>query len=269
LKSLHRVAQRAYATDASIVATGGAQTVIQLLPHLTSRERARILAPTYGEYAGVLSAAGWDVIEVPDLEALEGADLAVVANPNNPDGRRHDPNALLALLPRVGRLVIDESFADAVPDVSIAAEAKRPGLLVLRSFGKFWGLAGLRLGFALGSVAEIAAIAAMAGPWPVSGAAIEIGRRALLDDSWAKRTAIRLARDAVRLDTEVQLHGWKLVGGTPLFRLYENDNALSAQARLARGWIWSRVFKHRPRWLRLGLPGKEVEWERLARVLAR
>ena len=97
------------------------------------------------------SAAGWEVEEVGDLDALAGADLAVVVNPNNPDGRRHaSASDLLALLPRVGRLVIDESFADAVPQLSLAPEAGRPGLLILRSFGKFYGLAGLRLGFALG-----------------------------------------------------------------------------------------------------------------------
>ena len=115
IESLHRAAQRAYGTQASILATSGAQAAIGLLPHLLSRGRARILAPTYSEYAAVLAAAGWDVAETSSLEALEGADLAVIANPNNPDGHRHDPEQLLALLPRLGRLVVDESFADAVP----------------------------------------------------------------------------------------------------------------------------------------------------------
>jgi cobalamin biosynthesis protein CobC len=197
------------------------------------------------------------------------ADLAVVANPNNPDGRHHDPSELLALLPRVGRLVVDESFADAVPGLSLAPQAKRPGLLILRSFGKFYGLAGVRLGFAVGDEAEVAALAAMAGPWPVSGAAIAIGRRALLDDVWAKATSTRLAGDSLRLDAEVQSQGWKLIGGTPLFRLYETGDALAAQEKLARGQIWSRVFTQRPGWLRLGLPGSKMEWSRLAAVLSR
>lgn len=269
IESLHWAAQRAYATSAPVVAMGGAQAAIQLLPHLVPRGRARILAPTYNEYAAVLSAAAWDVAEASNLEALVGADLAVVTNPNNPDGRHHDPNELLALLPRVGRLVIDESFADAVPGLSLAPEAGRPGLLILRSFGKFYGLAGLRLGFALGSEAEVAPLAALAGPWPVSGAAIVIGRRALLDHDWAKATATRLARDSARLDADVQSQGWKLVGGTPLFRLYETGDARAAQERLARGQIWSRVFKQCRGWLRLGLPGSETEWSRLAAVLSR
>lgn len=269
LESLHDAARQAYATDAPMVAMGGAQAAIQLLPHLALKGRARILAPTYNEYAAVLSAAGWDVAEVSDLTALAGADIAIVVNPNNPDGRRHDRQELLALLPRVGRLVIDESFADAVPDLSLAPEAGRAGLLILRSFGKFYGLAGLRLGFAVGSEADIAALAAMAGPWPVSGAAIAIGRRALLDRDWAEATAARLADDCVRLDAAARSRGWTLLGGTPLFRLYEVGDALAAQEKLARGQIWSRVFRQKPGWLRLGLPGGETEWSRLSAVLSR
>jgi cobalamin biosynthetic protein CobC len=240
-----------------------------LLPQLASRGRVRILAPTYNEYAPVLSAAGWQVEEVRALDALAGADLAIVVNPNNPDGRNFAPKDLLALLPRVGRLVIDESFADAVPHLSLAPEAGREGLLILRSFGKFYGLAGLRLGFALGHAADIAKLAAVSGPWPISGAAIAIGCRALLDDAWAMATSARLARDSVRLDAMVQSQGWQLVGGTPLFRLYETQDALVPQAKLARGQIWSRVFAQKPTWLRLGLPGSEAEWARVAEVLAR
>ncbi len=269
IEALHRAAQQAYRTSAPVIAMGGAQAAIQLLPELAVPGRAHVLAPTYNEYAGVLSAAGWDVQEVAELDALSGADVAIVINPNNPDGRRHMPKDLLAMLPRVGRLVIDESFADAVPQFSLAPEADRAGLLILRSFGKFYGLAGLRLGFAIGNAADIARLAAMSGPWPVSGAAIEIGRRALGDAAWAEATSVRLERDCERLDDMAQAQGWPLVGGTPLFRLYETPDARAAQEKLARGHIWSRVFAQRPTWLRLGLPGSETEWARLGEILAR
>lgn len=269
IEALHRAAQHAYGTAAPVIAMGGAQAVIQLLPRLAPRGRARILAPTYNEYAPVLSAAGWEVEEVWELDALVGSDLAIVVNPNNPDGRRHAPKDLLALLPRVGHLVIDESFVDAVRELSLASEADRPGLLILRSFGKFYGLAGLRLGFAIGHADDIGKLAAASGPWPVSGAAIAIGCRALRDDAWAEATSARLVRDCVRLDEMVQSQGWQLVGGAPLFRLYETPDALAAQQKLAHGQIWSRVFAQNPAWLRLGLPGNESEWMRLAEVLAR
>jgi cobalamin biosynthetic protein CobC len=268
IDALHAAARSAYETNAPVLALPGAQAVIQLLPRLAAAGRARILAPTYNEYAPILKAAGWQVEEVGDLAALAGAELAVVVNPNNPAGQQHDRSALLGLASRVGRLVVDESFADAVPGLSLASDARRTGLLVLRSFGKFYGLAGLRLGFVLGNEADVAALAAMAGPWPISGIAIEVGRRALLDRPWAEATRARLAGEAKRLDDLAREAGWTLVGGTPLFRLYETGNAVAAQERLARGKIWSRIFGSQPGWLRLGLPGDEAEWTRLAAALS-
>jgi cobalamin biosynthetic protein CobC len=268
IESLHEAARSAYGTKAPVLALAGAQAAIQLLPRLAPPGRARILAPTYNEFAPVLAASGWRVEEAGDIEALAGADLAIVVNPNNPDGRQHDPAKLMALLPRVNHLVLDESFADAVPALSLAAEAGRPGLLILRSFGKFYGLAGLRLGFALGNEADIAALAAMAGPWPISGVAIEIGRRALRDRDWADATRARLTRDSARLDELAKGAGWRLIGGTPLFRLYETADAVAAQQRLGRAKIWSRIFGNKPEWLRLGLPGDEMEWMHLAAALS-
>jgi cobalamin biosynthesis protein CobC len=267
IEALHAAARSAYGTTAPVLAVAGAQSAIQSLPRLSPPGRARILAPTYNEYAPTLKAAGWQVEEVDDLDALAGAELAVVVNPNNPDGRRHDRAALLALASRAGRLVIDESFADAEPDASLASDAGRTGLLVLRSFGKFYGLAGLRLGFVLGNEADVAALATMAGPWPISGAAIEIGRRAMLDRAWAEATRVRLIGEAERLDDLAHGAGWSLIGGTPLFRLYETGNAIAAQEKLARAKIWSRIFD-KPGWLRLGLPGDEREWTRLAAALS-
>jgi cobalamin biosynthetic protein CobC len=268
IEVLHHAAQKAYGTQAPILATHGAQAVIQWLPYLAPRGRARILNPTYNEYAAVFARSGWEVTETSDLDSLAGADIAVVVNPNNPDGKRYAPSQLLALLPRVGRLVVDESFADAVPESSLARLAGQPRLLILRSFGKFFGLAGLRLGFVIGSEADVAAVTAKAGPWPVSGAAIEIGQRALLDRAWAEATSARLTRDCVRLDAMAAPLGWTLVGGTPLFRLYETGDADRAQENLARAQIWSRIFPQQKGWLRLGLPGNEAEWARLSAALA-
>jgi cobalamin biosynthetic protein CobC len=269
VETLHQAAQQAYRTSAPVVALAGAQAAIQKLPFVIGRGGARILGPTYNEYASVFSAANWEVEEVGELDALAGADVAIVVNPNNPDGRSHTRKDLLALLPRVGRLVVDESFADAVPELSLASDAGQPGLLILRSFGKFYGLAGLRLGFVIGPKLDIIKLDSMSGPWPVSGAAISIGGRALRDEAWAKATSARLLRDCARLDAMARGQGWTLAGGTPLFRLYETSDARAAQDKLARSHIWSRVFADHPGWLRLGLPGPEAEWERLAEVLAR
>lgn len=250
-----------------MLAVAGAQAAIQLIPKLSAPARARILAPTYNEHGAALRSAGWQVDEVTTLAALEGAELAVVVNPNNPDGRAHGPEDLLPLTTRVGRLVIDESFADARPDLSLAPMAGQGKLLVLRSFGKFYGLAGVRLGFILGSEADIATLTEMAGPWPVSGPAIAIGTSALSDRAWAEATIARLKTDVARLDVLAQSAGWKCAGGTELFRLYDTPRATAVQEKLARHQIWTRMFPYSDRWLRLGLPGQPLEWDRLTAAL--
>lgn len=266
-------ARAAYRTEAAILPTAGAQAAIQMIPRLArpagASRRARVLSPTYNEHAAALRAAGWTVDEVPEVQALAGADLAIVVNPNNPDGRVQTPDRLRALAAEVGLLVVDESFADPTPSLSLAAGAATPGVLVLRSFGKFYGLAGLRLGFILGPEAELASLSDMAGPWPVSGAAIEVGSIALADRDWAQRTTERLAEEARTLDRLADRAGWSCAGGSHLFRLYETPDAAAAQARLARARIWSRVFPYARGWLRLGMPGSGEEWDRLAAALSR
>jgi cobalamin biosynthetic protein CobC len=261
-QALIEAAQAAYGTAAPMVALAGAQAAIQLVPGLAVPGLARVVAPTYNEHAASLRASGWRVEEVPDLEGLAGADLAVVVNPNNPDGRHWPRARLLALLGRVGRLVVDESFADADPSDSLAPDAGKPGLLVLKSFGKFYGLAGLRLGFALGAEADVAALSDRAGPWPVSGPGLEIGRLALADRAWSTATVARLAGDARRLDALALRLGWSPVGGTALFRTYATPDAPAAQDRLARARVWSRIFPWSATWIRLGLPAPG-EWARL------
>ncbi|HZU62950.1 MAG TPA: threonine-phosphate decarboxylase CobD [Novosphingobium sp.] len=270
--ALLQAAAAAYRTTAPMVALAGAQAAIQLLPQVVQGRHARVLAPTYNEHAACLAAAGWQVAQVADAADLAGADIAVVVNPNNPDGRALPPEALLALAGQVGLLVVDESFADPVPDLSVApwagAGVDQGRLLVLRSFGKFYGLAGVRLGFALGDGAVVAALDALSGPWPVSGPALAVGAQALADGAWAAATSARLAAEGPRIDALAAGFGWQLAGGTALFRLYDTDDAEAAQAHLARQRIWSRIFPWSPRLIRLGLPGDAAEWQRLAEALA-
>jgi cobalamin biosynthesis protein CobC len=265
--ALLQVAQKAYQTTAPILAVAGAQAAIQMIPRLGSPARARILGPTYNEHAAALRAAGWRVEEVSRFNQLPGADLAVVVNPNNPDGKSYSPEEILALAAQVGRLVVDESFADPRPELSVAAQAGQGGLIVLRSFGKFYGLAGLRLGFVLGTLAEIEALSEMAGPWPVSGAALHIGQTALADTHWANATTQRLRAEALQADALAAGLGWSLVGGCELFRTYETPDAEAAQTRLAQAQIWSRIFPWSNRWLRLGLPAGAPEWARLTAAM--
>ncbi|MEM1267168.1 MAG: threonine-phosphate decarboxylase CobD [Pseudomonadota bacterium] len=252
-------ARKAYGLPeaAACLPLAGAQAAIQLIPRLRPPGRVGIVSPTYNEHAAAFAREGW---QVRDIDAPQpGFDALVVVNPNNPDGRCHDPEPLAALAGDC-LVVIDESFGDVAPGLSAARCLGRASLLVLRSFGKFYGLAGVRLGFACGAAADIGALAEAAGPWAVSGPALEIGRAALADMAWADATRARLRAEAPRLDQAAGTAGWRVVGGTDLFRLYETPDAAAAQDALDRGGIWSRAFPWSARWLRLGLPGSEAEW---------
>lgn len=269
IATLERVTAQAYGTQTSLVALGGAQAAIQLLPRLVEPGTAKVLAPTYNEHAAALRAQGWTVATVPTLPELAGADLAVVVNPNNPDGRRSSPDDLGALAETTGLLVVDESFADPHPERSLAPTLHRHGerVLVLRSFGKFYGLAGLRLGFALGGQQTIDTLRDLAGPWAVNGPAIAVATRALADTDWQARTRKRLRADAQRLDTFALSRGWALVGGTDLFRTYATPDAAQSQNNLAEMGIWTRIFPYSPTWLRMGLPGTPDHWDRVEQAL--
>lgn len=271
--ALEATARSAYGAGEGVdcVALAGAQGAIQLVPRLGSPGEARVVGPTYNEHAGSLETQGWRVTQVPDIASLKGAALGVVVNPNNPDGRFWTPEELIDLAQEVGLLVVDESFADPAPEYSLVRYLDRlptgVSILVLRSFGKFYGLAGVRLGFALGSPELITPMRRLAGPWAVGGPAIVAGNAALADHGWRAATIGQLARDAVRMDALAQAAGWTPVGGTVLFRTYDTGEAEAAQDRLAARRIWTRRFPYSAGWLRLGLPGSEVDWARLEAAL--
>jgi cobalamin biosynthetic protein CobC len=255
-----------YGSAVRALPIAGAQAAIQIVPRLAAPGIARVLAPTYNEHAAALQNAGWDVRPERALDRLAGADLAVVVNPNNPDGRQHRPTELLSLANHVKLLVVDESFADADPSLSLAGEIA-DNVIVLRSFGKFYGLAGLRLGFALAAPALRTSLQDIAGPWAVSGPAVAVGCVALSDTAWRKDTVVRLERDAARLDKVAEAAGCQLVGGTSLFRLYETGNAAATQERMAEARIWTRRFPYEAGWLRLGLPSGDENWKRVENAL--
>ncbi|CAA7621392.1 Threonine-phosphate decarboxylase [Candidatus Terasakiella magnetica] len=247
-----------------VVPAPGTQALIQALPRLLPSGSVAIVSPTYGEHARAWSAAGHDVTEVDGLDSLTTAQAALVVNPNNPDGRTHPPQALLDLAARMaakgGFLVVDEAFGDAHPELSLAGRIT-PGLVVLRSFGKFFGLAGIRLGFALAEPGLAQRLGAMMGPWAVSGPALEIGIAALDDEAWGIATRARLHAASARLAVLLQNAGLEVVGGTTLFQLACHPDSAVLYDRLGRAGILVRAFAARPDWLRFGLPGsKRDEW---------
>ena len=274
IERLASIAARAYAAPsaAHVVPAPGSQMLLPLVAGLAPPGRAAILGPTYAEHARAAALAGHDVHEVHTVEQMRGAALAMVTSPNNPDGRVATRNELLALADdlrtRDGLLLVDEAFMDVGPHgASLAAELGSGNIVVLRSFGKFYGLAGVRLGFALAAPEVAARIRAALGPWAVSGPAIAIGEIALADRDWAAGTLSALANAAQGVDILLSDAGLEIVGGTSLFRLVHTANAVELFDRLGRAGVLVRRFSEHPTWLRFGLPAAEEEWQRLAEAL--
>lgn len=248
-----------------IVAAPGTSALIVRMPDLTQANRVHIPGPTYNEHAAAFRLAGTLNENEPD------APVAVYVHPNNPDGRMWSADTVTDKERNL--VIVDESFCDVTPSQSHVPLTPQGGLIILKSFGKFWGLAGLRLGFAIGTPHHLSRpgwgeedpidLAEQLGPWAVSGPALEIGTRALHDHAWANATRARLAADASRLDALV---GWPVVGGTDLFRTYEVRDAVAMQEQLAAHHVWSRIFPYSKTWIRLGLPAPD-RWDQLKAAL--
>jgi cobalamin biosynthetic protein CobC len=249
---------------ATIVAAPGTQSLIQLLPRLVPKGHVAVVGPTYEEHEICWAHQGHDVTVVRELEEAATADVVVVVNPNNPTG---GVLSTAKLRNRNGLLVVDEAFIDFLPpEMSLAGELP-PRTIILRSFGKAYGLAGLRLGFAIADKGLIDRLRGELGPWAVSGPALEIGRQALSDGTWLQATATRVATDCLKLDRLLVDTGATILGGTPLFRLTRHRHAQRLVDSLGQHGIHVRTFAREPTWLRWGLPGSEVAFRRLATAL--
>ena len=274
--ALAAIAARTYGAPsaAHVVPAPGTQILLPLVAALIPPGRAAALAPSYGEFARAAALAGHQVIAADDLEACADADLVIIANPNNPDGSLRGGHSLRAfaeknLRPRGGMLMVDEAFMDVGPQgASLADEVAHGNVIVLRSFGKFFGLAGVRLGFALAAPAEAARLRAALGPWAVSGPALAVGAKALADKAWIERTRYQLAQTAERLDATLENAGLEILGGTSLFRLVRTPAASALFHLLGRAGIFVRNFPDNASWLRFGVPPNERAWQRLEAALA-
>jgi cobalamin biosynthetic protein CobC len=254
-----------------IVAAPGTQALIQLLPRLVPMSSVEILGPTYEEHEACWIRQGHGVSVVSDLDRSGRADVVIVVNPNNPTGRIIPLSALrtvaLALAKKNGLLVVDEAFVDVLAETASVVSDLPPATIVLRSFGKTYGLAGLRLGFAIAETSLARRIHAELGPWAVSGPALRIGKAALCDPHWLAATTARLQSDQQRLDAMLEAAGFAVIGGTPLFRLARHSEAAKIVEHLGRHGIHVRAFSREPQWLRFGLPGSETAWDRLSTAL--
>ena len=266
-------AAAAYYGSASLLPVAGSQAAIQALPACFPPGRAVTLAPTYAEHPHAWREHALRALPAAAIaDAVDSADTLLLVQPNNPDAQRFPREQLLAwrarLAARGGRLIVDEAFLDAEPGDSLVPLAGEPGLVVLRSVGKFFGLAGARVGFVFAEADLLARLADRLGPWAVSGPARAVTAAALADRAWQVDARQRLAADSARLGALLDRHGLADGGGTALFQWRPTPDAVAIHARLAEQAILTRLFET-PAGLRFGLLGPETEWERLAAALSR
>lgn len=267
-------AATAYYGTPHLLPVAGSQAALQALPLLRASSRVGVLYPSYAEHAHAWQRAGHEVETLP-AEALNAAaprlDALVLVHPNNPTGLRFSLTQLLdwraQLAARGGWLVVDEAFMDATPAASLATSVGLPGLIVLRSLGKFFGLAGARVGFVLAEPALLARLGEQLGPWMVSGPSRWVATQALTDHAWQEKTQDGLSRTGSRLADLLTRQGLPVAGGTGLFQWTPTPAAEFWQDALARRGILVRRFTDPPG-LRFGLPGPEPAWRRLELALA-
>lgn len=270
--ALLEAAQRYYGAP-RMLAVAGTQAAIQALPRLRPPSRVVVASPSYAEHLHHWSQHGHQTRPVPYGElgaAVSTADVVVICNPNNPTGALVPRATLLqwadALAARGGWLVVDEAFADTDGAYGLADATQAAGLVVLRSVGKFFGLAGLRLGFVAAHDDILGPLADMLGPWAVSGPAQQVARAALEDRSWQRNTQQQLQAAGSRLRGLLAGHGIAS-SGTALFQWWPEPRAEDFHDHMARRGIWVRLFREAARGIRLGLPPDEAGWQRLEQAL--
>lgn len=241
----------------------GTQSLIQHIPTLRllqkGASKVQIASPTYNEHATCWKRVGHTVylVEIPS----DSADVVVITSPNNPDGKVWTIIELEAyaktLKKRDGWLIIDEAYMDVTPEQSFCEQLQyHNNVIILRSFGKFFGMAGMRLGFALAHPALTHAITDILGPWAISHMACVVGARALRDDLWITRNRENLQQLAQARDALLERLGLNVIGTHPLYCLIEADDVQAVFNALAQHGFYARMFDDKPNWLRIGAVSK-------------
>ncbi|BDU23111.1 threonine-phosphate decarboxylase CobD [Dyella sp. GSA-30] len=265
---------RDYYEATSLLPLAGSQAAIQCLPMLRATTNVGVLAPGYAEHAHAWRRQGHRVTLASARDLIAHADhfdVIVLMHPNNPAGDRFTVDELLALhaslAARGGWLIVDEAFIDATPEHSLCPYAGREGLIVLRSVGKFFGMAGARAGFAFATMPLLDALRERLGPWTLSGPTRHVLKLALADDVWQAGAGDRLHRESQRLARLLTRHGLPPTAGTAFFQWCCDTRALNLHWQLAQRGVFTRWFET-PQSLRFGLPGDDAAFERLDRTLA-
>ena len=274
-------AAAAYYANPRLLVLPGSQAGIQGLPGLLPRGVVACVAPLYEEHPQAWARAGHKLRRLPTLaRALAAATPNVLlCNPNNPTATALDRETLVVaaetLRKRGGVLIVDEAFADPEPErsvVDLAGSTDAPNLIVLRSLGKFFGLAGARVGFLFAGETLRHTLREALGPWPVAHPARAVARAALSDAAWQAAARQALVTAALRLAAVLAPLGGTAdaVTRTPLFctlRVENQETLAGLDAHFSRRAILVRRFDEHGL-LRFGLPPDEAGWERLSTAVA-
>lgn len=255
-----------------LLASPGSQILISQLPHIVQNRTVQIVSPTYGEHSTCWKNAGHTILRTPAGKGLaDNADVCIITNPNNPDGfvtkREIIVSYAKSLAARGGMLIVDEAFADVAPEISVVDLVEQLPIVVLRSFGKFFGLAGARVGFLVSGSKINTALQKKLGPWAVSGPALDVAARAYTDEKWIAETRRNLAQKMEYLVNLMVKSDFNYVGGTSLYGLFEHAEMAEVNQILISAGIYARTFDYNPNWLRLGLPANERDWLQLQTTL--
>ncbi len=277
---LQTAACQYYGCDACLP-VAGSQAAIQILPMLRSYSKVGVISPTYAEHEHNWKQRGHDVVQLTEVDVdkhIEQLDVLVVINPNNPTGKEISSKKLLSWHQKFsikgGWLIVDEAFMDATPENSLLTAGIKPGLIILRSLGKFFGLAGIRCGFVIADKELLQLIATKLGPWALTGPTRYIAKQALLDKAWQKQVCEDLTNSSARLFHILNEAGLKPTGSNALFQWLSHPDAEHIYEVCAKQGILIRYFEKvitsnttvMPS-LRFGLAGKEEQWQRLTDVL--
>ena len=267
-------AAAAYYGTPDVLPVAGSQAALQLLPRLRSHCRAGVLHPGYTEHDHAWRNAGHEVVQLSAekiVDAVDSLKVLVLTQPNNPTGTLFSATDLhewhMRLAARGGWLIVDEAFIEASAQASCVQPQMPHGLIVLRSLGKFFGLAGARVGFVLAHPELLTALRDMLGPWAMAGPSRFVAQAALRDSAWQAATRERLLQDGARLAQLLRAAGLPPAGGCGLFQWVPAEKAEAIHRQLAQRGILTRCFAD-PSSLRFGLPGSVVNWDRLRSALA-
>ncbi|MBX7145921.1 MAG: aminotransferase class I/II-fold pyridoxal phosphate-dependent enzyme [Alphaproteobacteria bacterium] len=275
ISKLLEIARNYYQTpdQVDIIAGPGSQFFLQTLPlFLQEYKNISILTPTYNEYAKCWGSKNSKITYVKKITELKrDQQILIICNPNNPNGAIIDHNVILDtaqfLKKNKGILIIDEAFVDPIPEYSIVPLLHHSNIIVLKSFGKFFGLAGLRLGFMISAHPVIQQINHFLGPWPISHPAIEIGIKAFNDKVWINKTKNWLQITSKKIHSVFQTYNFKQYKGTALFTFINDSRAFSLYQCLGKKGIYTRIYKENPSWIRIGMPLPQT-FKRLTKALS-